>query len=159
MPTGKRPTGQGSEPSGRGHWLLLADPRSWNWLKDGRDWAFPVQTPRLGEIRKGDLAVVYVMKRSSLVAILEFEGQPRPAERAVPMDERELNQVFPTRVRIRYLSVPRLGVKFEGLARSMSFVRHKEHWGVYFQGKPIRRLTQSDFLLISRAIVAASKQD
>jgi predicted RNA-binding protein len=154
-----REPGTASERAKRQYWLLLAAPDTWHTLRDETRWVFSEKIPHLIEIKAGDLAVVYVMKRSTLVSILQFQGPSKLSRRSGRRGLASLTQDFPVQAPIRYLWIARRAVKLRHYIEALTFIQIKDYWGLYFRGKSLRRLTQSDFEVLASAITSHYDQE
>lgn len=125
----------------------------WDEFKPRSAWSFHKYSLRQAErIRPNDLCVVYLTKSthngtSRLAALIEAIGPLRE-----PPQDSQTGSFYPYQLPFRLIGEPKSAVSFRELVPALSFIRRKERYGVFIQGKSAILLSTPDAEVVLRAI-------
>jgi predicted RNA-binding protein len=140
-------------------WLLVTRQGLWDEFKSRSSWSFHRQSLRQAQrIRAGDLGIVYLTKQGSrtggqdfsrISAVVELEEEVRaPTEAGSPAT------FYPYVLRFHVVHEPRAPVPFLRLVPLLAFIKRKDRYGVFLQGKSAILLSSEDAETMLRSLVA-----
>ena len=145
------------EPPSRRVWLLITRRGMWDQFRESGKWAFHHHSiPRAKNLAPGDLACVYLTKErgklpSSLVALIEVVDRG-----SLEQPPNGVSSFYPFHVPFTYLTEVRPAVLFSEVVPSLEFVKRKERYGVFIQGKSAILLSCHDARVVAEAILKSN---
>ena len=133
-------------------WLLITRRAMWTRFLSDRAWGFHRQSlHRATELREGDIGLVYLTKEAArlpngVTAILRISGPGRLAPGGQASDFYFYKVPFEP-----LLSLPSI-LEFSALAPRLEFVKRRERYGVFLQGKSAIRLDEGDRREVMREV-------
>ena len=130
------------------YWICVTSRENWEVVKREGIWAVPSSRKAvLEEAKPNDRLVIYVSPKS-IGGIFEVISKPYE-DRTRIFTSRDPNEVFPYRVKIKPLIVPKEPISFTPLVNKLSFIKKKEGWVAYFR-RAMFEISKDDYEVIEK---------
>lgn len=139
------------------YWIVVSSRETWSYLREKGEWAFSEERSRLAyAVRPGDKGVVYLRsdgpgRPGALGGAILFIGPPYKA-----IGSGRIEHLYPLRLPIHVTSDLKDPIPFKEVVKGIEYIKNKENWGSYFQGRATIRIGEKDFRALDRAIVHES---
>lgn len=138
-------------------WCLVTSFPNWERFHERQTWSFDRAT-RMRDVKSGDEAAVYLTQDrgySSFVAVVRFlASQSRLA--STPSG---ISRVYQHEVPIETLIQVRSPIPVELVRDELGFLPKERHWGLALQGRAIRSIPNSDFLMLKERLGARARAE
>lgn len=134
------------------YWLCVTNQKNWEVIKEQKIWGISKRNQKLlARTNIGDILVFYV-KPKKLGGIFKIITEPFEAsERIFSSDGFGENEVFPCRVKLEILHLPKTLKNFEPLVPKLRFIARKEKWNAYLR-KPIIKISYDSYKVLEQAL-------
>ena len=131
------------------YWICVTSKENWEIVKKEGIWAVPSNRKAILErVKPNDRLVIYVSSKS-IGGIFEVVSKPYEDKTRIFTSRKDPNEVFPYRVKIKPLIVPKEPVSFAPLVHKLSFIKKKEGWTAYFR-RAMFEISEEDFKVIEK---------
>ena len=131
------------------YYFCVTSKKNWEIVKKECIWA--VSENRRGtlmSVKPKDKLVVYVSPKQ-LGGIFEVTSEPYEDRTRIFVSRRNPNELFPYRIRIKPLLLPKEPINFIPLISKLSFIKRKKRWTVYLT-RAMFEISEEDFKLIEK---------
>lgn len=135
-------------------WLLITRLALWRQFKAEGEWAFhKYSMPRASEIRPGDLGFVYLTKENArksgmIVAVVRDTGRLSMGGST----SLAVQEFYPYKLAFHLVADLVPVIPFPDLVPRLEFIKRKERYGVYLQGKSAIRLSENDAAVLATSV-------
>jgi predicted RNA-binding protein len=136
------------------YWLCVANEENWKIVKKLKIWGVPKQRKSLiNKVEPEDRLIIYI-KTNKIGGIFKADSKPFESEELIfkPIEE----EIFPCRIKIKALLVPKDPIDFRKIISKLAFIKHKRIWGAYIRGA-MRTIPEGDYKMIESTLVQQSK--
>lgn len=131
------------------YWLCVTNEDNWQVVKRQKIWGAPAKRGRrqIESVKSGDYLVFYVMPKR-IGGIFKAASEPfESSEKIFSWAEFGREEIFPHRIRLEPIDVPKEPVPIEALLSKISFTRGRKRWSVFLR-RAMVELPTKDFELI-----------
>lgn len=134
------------------HWLCVTNEDNWKIIKKKRIWGVPKRRKRtIIQVKLGDHLIFYI-KHGKIGGI--FKAISEPFESKEKIFKPIKKEIFPNRIKLEKVLIPKMRVDFKKLIPRLSFIRNKISWGFYMWSA-IRMISKEDYKTIKSALLEA----
>jgi len=136
------------------YWICVTSRENWEVVRKECIWAVPSNRKAILEkVEPGDLLAIYVSPKK-LGGIFKVTSTLYEDRSRIFISRKDPSEVFPYRVRIKPLMIPREPVSFTPLVPKLSFIRKKKGWTAYFR-RAMFEISEEDFKIIEKYLKEA----
>ena len=137
------------------YWLCVTSEENWRIIKKEGIWAVPGgRREILEKVRPSDKLAIYVSPKR-IGGIFEVVSEPYEDRTRIFISRKDPSEVFPYRVKIKPLIVPKESISFVPLVHRLSFIKKKEGWTAYFR-RAMFEISEEDFKVIEKYLREAT---
>jgi predicted RNA-binding protein len=131
------------------YWLCITNRENWEIVKKRKIWGVPRRRrATIENAEPADFLVFYIMHKK-IGGIFEVVSKAFKSEKEVFKPIK--GEIFPYRVKIKAVVIPRKPINFRGLIPKLTFIKNKKMWTGYLRAA-MRTIPKSDFRTIETAI-------
>ncbi|HIE15134.1 TPA: EVE domain-containing protein [Candidatus Bathyarchaeota archaeon] len=139
-------------------WLCITTEENWNVIKKKNIWGVQEKHRNtIGKVKAGDKCLIYVMSKkkddglipSRIMGAYEVTSTVKvDNSRIFKPPERNKNEVFPLRIKLKPVKIFEKPVEFKPLISKLKFIKNKQKWTGHIQGKAMRKIPEEDYELV-----------
>jgi len=114
------------------YWLCVTNEENWNIIKEKHIWGLPEKSGKrfISDIKPGDFLIFYVAPKK-VGGIFKVISEPFESREKTFISSRvKKDEIFPYRVKIEPVVVPKELLPFEEVAKKLSFLSGVRYWSV-----------------------------
>lgn len=143
------------------YWLCITNEENWNVIKAENIWGVSEgHKNQLSKVEIGDFLVFYLKQEkigdrvlpSRISGIFKVTSESFKDKKGIFSPIGFGDELFPYRVRLEPVIIPRESIEFKPLIQSLKFIKNKKKWWGHIQGKALRTIPEEDFELIRSKI-------
>jgi len=137
------------------YWLCVTNEENWKVVKRKLVWGVPeARKALIDQVKKGDFLAFYVSPKR-LAGAFKVASKPYMDRRKLfPYKGRYGREIYPWRVKIEPVAVPKKPVPFEDLVPKLKFIRKKTAWTAYVR-RAMQKIPAEDFDVMVKALEKA----
>ena len=131
------------------YWLCVTNEDNWQTIKEKKVWGVPAKRGKrqMEAVKRGDCLVFYVMPKR-IGGIFEAASEPfESSEKIFNWTEFGRPEIFPYRVRLKPVRVPKEPVHVETLIGKLGFTKRRKRWSVLLR-RAMLGISEEDYMLI-----------
>lgn len=132
------------------HWLCVTNEDNWRIISKKRTWGVSKYHKRtMLRVKPNDNLIFYLKKQGKIGGILKAISEPFESNSKI--FNAVNGEIFPIRIKLEKVLIPKVPISFENLIPRLSFVRDKVRWGFYVWGA-MRIIPRKDYKAIESAL-------
>jgi len=131
------------------YWLCVTNEENWKVVKERKVWGVPAKRGKrqIESVKPSDYLVFYV-KPKRIGGIFQAASEPFESnEKIFSWVEFGTEEIFPHRIKLEPMTVPKEPVPIEALVSKMSFARGRKRWSVFLR-RAMVKISAKDFELV-----------
>ena len=126
------------------YWLCVTNEENWQIIKEKRIWGVPERRKAIiDQVKPGDLLVFYV-KPKRIGGIFEATSESFLSETEIFK-----GGLFPHRIKLKAIFIPKEPKSFEPLIRKLTFIKNKKFWTISLR-RAVLEISKDDYEVIRK---------